>query len=45
MQKQSSREPDAAFSTVYVERLLSSCPDVTEEKAFSFAEKQNQSSN
>jgi hypothetical protein len=35
MQKQSSREPDAALSTVYVERLLSLA---TEENAFSSAE-------
>jgi len=39
MQKQSSREPDAALSTVYVERLLSSMPNATEEQAFSSANK------
>jgi len=34
MQKQSSREPDAALSTVYVERLLSSCLTQLKRKLF-----------
>ena len=44
MRKQSSREPDAALSTVYVERLLSLMPNAAEEQAFSSANKMKRSS-